>query len=110
MELQCIRDQMETEQVMMAKPTQVTVEAEAALPGGLREEARVYFADAAVSMNGGEMTGSRILAEGRVTFHALYAQGDMRQVAALETTADFSQALPLTWFYFKVLHLLGILI
>lgn len=95
MELQCIRDQMETEQVMMAKPTQVTVEAEAALPGGLREEAKVYFADAAVSMNGGEMTGSRILAEGRVTFHALYAQGDMRQVAALETTADFSQTLPL---------------
>ncbi len=95
MELQCIRDHMETEQVLQAKPTQVTVEAEAALPGGLREEARVYFADATVNMTGGEFSGSRMMAEGKVIFHALYAQGDMRNVAALETTADFSQALPL---------------
>lgn len=95
MELQCIRDHMETEQVVKAKPTQITVEAEAALPGGLREEARVYYADAAVNMTGGEMTGSRMLAEGKVIFHALYAQGDMRNVRVMETTADFSQTLPL---------------
>ena len=95
MELQCIRDHMETEQVLQAKPTQVTVEAEAALPGGLREEAKVYFADASVNMTGGEFSGSRMMAEGKVIFHALYAQGDMRNVAAMETTADFSQALPL---------------
>ena len=95
MELQCIRDHMETEQVLQFRPAQVTVEAEAPLPGGLREEARVYFADASVSMGSGEATGSRLLAEGKVIFHALYAQGDMRNIAALETTADFSQALPL---------------
>ena len=95
MELQCIRDHMETEQILQAKPTQVTVEAEAALPGGLREEAKVYFADASVNMGSGEMTGSRIMAEGKITFHALYAQGDMRNIAVMETTADFSQALPL---------------
>lgn len=95
MELQYMKDQLETEQVLQAKPTQVTVEAEAALPGGLREEAKVYFADASVSVQSGEMSGSRVVAEGRVTFHALYAQGDMRHVAALETAADFSQSLPL---------------
>lgn len=95
MELQCIKDNLETEQVLQAKPTQVTVEAEAALPGGLREEARVYYADAAAHVHSGELTGGRITAEGRVVFHALYAQGDMRHVAALETAADFTQALPL---------------
>ena len=36
MELQLIRDNMETEQRLSAKPVQITVEAEAALPGGLR--------------------------------------------------------------------------
>lgn len=95
MELQWIKDHLETEQVLQAKPTQVTVEAEAALPGGLREEAKVFFADAAVSAQGGELTGNRMLAEGQVIFHALYAQGDMRNVQVLETTASFSQPLPL---------------
>ena len=95
MELQLIHDHMETEQVLSARPAQVSVETEVALPGGLREEARVYYADAAVAMQGGEMTGSRITADGRVTFHVLYAQGDLSKIAALETTADFSQALPL---------------
>ena len=95
MDLQYMKDQLETEQVLQAKPTQITVEAEAALPGGLREEARVYFADAIVSMQSGELSGNRVAAEGKVTFHALYAQGDLRHVSALETTADFSQSLPL---------------
>ena len=93
--MELIRENMETEQVIAAKPTQVSVEAEVALPGGLREEARVYYADAAAAVNGGELTGSRVTADGRVTFHVLYAQGDLSRVRALETTADFSQALPL---------------
>lgn len=95
MEMQLLRENMETEQVLSARPTQVTVEAEVALPGGLREEARVYFADGTVWVTGGEMTGSRATAEGRVTFHVLYAQGDLSKVTALETGADFSQTLPL---------------
>ena len=95
MEMQWIRENMETEQMIAAKPTQVSVEAEVALPGGLREEARVYYADASAAVNGGELTGSRVTADGRVTFHVLYAQGDLAHVDALETSADFSQALPL---------------
>ncbi len=95
MELQCIKDHLETEQVLLTRPTQVTVEAEAALPGGLREEAKVYYADAAAHVQAGELAAGRILAEGKVVFHALYAQGDMGHVAALETAADFSQSLPL---------------
>ncbi len=95
MEFEWIRENMETEQIIAAKPTQVSVETEVALPGGLREEARVYFADATAVVNGGELTGSRATADGRVTFHVLYGQGDLANVRALEAAADFSQALPL---------------
>lgn len=96
METQWIRDHMETEQMIAAKPTQVSVEAEVALPGGLREEAKVYYADAEALVNGGELAGSRVTADGKVVFHVLYAQGDLSRVNALEASADFSQAMPLT--------------
>ncbi len=89
------REQIDIEQVLSARPSQTTVEAEIALPGGLREEARVYHCDATVRMNGGEMAGSRVTADGRVTFHVLYAQGDLTKIAALEAGADFTQTLPL---------------
>lgn len=95
MDTQWIRENMETEQIIAAKPVQISVETEAALPGGLREEARVYFADAAAVLSGGELAGSRVNVDGRVTFHVLYAQGDLAKVNALEASADFSQALPL---------------
>ena len=93
--MEWIRENMETEQVMAAKPTQTVVEAEVALPGGLREEARVYYADASALVNGGELAGNRVSTDGRVTFHVLYAQGDLSNVKALETSADFAQAMPL---------------
>ena len=90
-----IRENMETEQWISAKPTQTAAETEVALPGGLREEARVYFADAAMAVNGGELTGTRVSTDGRVTFHVLYSQGDLAQVKEIEVPADFSQSLPL---------------
>ncbi len=95
MDVRIIRENMETEQVLAAKPTQTVVETEIALPGGLREEARVYYAGATVAVNGGELMGNRITADGRVTFHVLYAQGDLSHVSSLETTADFAQQMPL---------------
>ncbi|MBE5787387.1 MAG: hypothetical protein E7324_07585 [Clostridiales bacterium] len=95
MDMQFVMDRMETEQVFSARPTQAVVEAEVTLPGGLREEARVYYADATLALGHGEMTGNRIQADGRVTFHVLYGQGDLSKVSVLETAADFSQALPL---------------
>ena len=95
MEVKIVRENMEAAQVFAAKPMQAVVETEAALPGGLRDEARVYSAEANVQTNGGELAGGRITVDGRVTFHVLYAQGNLAHVAALETTADFSQALPI---------------
>lgn len=95
MDIPWIRDNLETEEIFTAKPVQFTVEAEAVLPGGLREEAQVYYADAEAVALGGELTGNRITADGKVNFHVLYAQGDMKKVQALEASADFSQTLPL---------------
>ncbi len=41
------------------------------------------------------MTGTRVSADGRVTFHVLYAQGDLAHVKVIEVSADFTQSLPL---------------
>lgn len=76
MDIQWVRDNLETEELLAAKPAQITVESEAALPGG-------------------ELNGNRITVDGKANFHALYAQGDMKRVQALEASADLSQALPL---------------
>jgi hypothetical protein len=71
------------------------VEAEATLPGGLREEARVYLADASAYIVGCEASGSRMTADGRVNFHALYAQGNLNKLSSLDASADFAQQLTL---------------
>lgn len=93
MEIEWVRENMETEQALPLKPVQIAVETEAALPGGLREEARVLHAEALPAVSGAEWAGGRATVDGKVTFHVLYAQGDMDRVRALEATADFSQSL-----------------
>lgn len=93
--MEWIREQLEVERVVSARPAQITVETEAALPGGLREEARVLHADATAAVNGGEWVGGRVSVDGRVTFHVLYAQGDMERVRALEAAAPFAHTLAL---------------
>ena len=80
MEMQWIRENMETEQIISAKPTQVTVETEVALPGGLREEARVYYTDAAVQVNGAFVISYNVQFQLRVTcflcaFNASFRHG-----------------------------------
>lgn len=90
-----IRDHLETEQTFYARPTQITVETEAPLPGGLREEAKVFYVTAQVNMGGGELAGNRITADGKVNFRVLYAQGELSRVSFLEAAADFSQVMPL---------------
>lgn len=93
MDMQIKRENRETEQLISLKPVQTMIEAEVTLPGSLRDEARVYFADATVEMDNGEITGSRVMASGKTTFHVLFAQGDLSKVQPLEATADFTQSL-----------------
>ena len=71
MEIEWIRENMETEQVVPLQTAQIAVETEAALPGGLREEARVLHADALSAVSGGEWAGGRAAVDGKVTFHVL---------------------------------------
>jgi len=86
----------EMTQTVSFKPVQVIVEAEAALPGGLRDEARVYYAGAHASVKNAEIQNGKIDAEGKVCFKVLYAQGDLQHVIPLEIGADFSHAISLS--------------
>ena len=93
MDMTVARENIEAQRVVNIKPALITVEAEAALPGSLREKAEVYIADADAYILGGEAAGGRVTADGRVSFHAVYAQGDMRRLLGLDAVKSFSQTL-----------------
>ena len=70
--------------------SQAVVEGEVALPGGLREETHVLSTEAMAVLDRSLAENGRVTADGKVTFHVLYTQGDPTHVNALEATADFS--------------------
>lgn len=86
----------EMAQTVSFKPVQVIVEAETALTGGLRDEARVYYAGAHASVKNAEIQNGKIDTEGKVCFKVLYAQGDLQHVIPLEVGADFSHVIGLS--------------
>lgn len=90
MEMRAIRENVYLESRAGSVRSQAVVEGEITLPGGLREEARVLHAGAMAYLNSVEASQDRVTAAGRVTFHALYTQGDPGKVCAMEATADFS--------------------
>lgn len=70
--------------------SQAVVEGEVALPGGLREETRVLCAEAMAALDRALVENARVTAEGKVSFHVLYTQGDPTRVSALEASAEFT--------------------
>lgn len=78
---------------LRAAPQQFAVEAEAALPGGLRDEVRLFYTEAQAEPAQAEAVGSRLTVSGRVNFRALYAQGDLTRVRCAEGSGDFSRVL-----------------
>lgn len=70
--------------------SQAVVEGEVALPGGLREETHVLSAEAMAVLDRSLAEGGRVTADGKVTFHVLYTQGDPTRVSALEASAEFT--------------------
>ena len=70
--------------------SQAVVEGEVALPGGLREETHVLSTEAMAVLDRSLAENGRVTADGKVTFHVLYTQGDPTRVNALEATADFT--------------------
>ena len=76
-----------------AVPQQMEIEAEVTLPGGLRDEVRILYADAVATPQACEGNGGRVTVSGTVDFHVLYAQGDLTRVKAAEARGDFSRTL-----------------
>lgn len=81
--------------ILRALPQNTAVEAEAALPGGLRDEVRVFYTAASAVPVSAEAVGGKLHVGGRVLFRALYAQGDLTRVRAVEATSDFTRQLAL---------------
>ena len=87
------RETIEAGSLLRAQPQQVTVEAEATLPGGLRDEVLLLYTDAQALPLSAESVGGRVNVNGRVVFRTLYAQGDLTRVRSVEEMRDFSRAL-----------------
>lgn len=93
MSVQFVKDTIFGGTPVRAVPQQAAVEAEITLPGGLRDEVRILYADASVVPQQCEAAGGRATVSGKVDFHVLYAQGDLTRVKAAEVSRDFSRAL-----------------
>ncbi len=95
MSVQIQRESMENGKLLRAAPQQTAVEAETPLPGGLRDEVRLFYTEASAVPLGYEAVGNRLTVSGRVTFRTLYAQGDLTRVRCAEAMSDFSRTLTL---------------
>ena len=78
---------------LRAPAQQASVEAEAALPGGLRDEVLLFYTEAQALPLTAETVGDRVNVSGRVAFRALYSQGDLTRVRSVEESRDFSRSL-----------------
>ena len=78
---------------LRAPAQQASVEAEAALPGGLRDEVLLFYTEAQALPLTAETVGDRVNVTGRVAFRALYSQGDLTRVRSVEESRDFSRSL-----------------
>lgn len=78
---------------LRAAAQQAEVEAEAALPGGLRDEVLLFYTEAQALPLSAETLGDRVTVNGRVVFRALYSQGDLTRVRSVEEMRDFSRQL-----------------
>lgn len=88
-----LREELPLRRFAGEKLGQAVVEGEVALPGGLREETIVLSAEAMAVLEQAEVQADRVDADGKVTFHVLYTQGDPTVVSALEASAEFSHSL-----------------
>ncbi len=95
MELRLMKENIQMEQPAGSAQSQAVVEGEITLPGGLREEAHVLSAQGMAVIDSVEAMQDRASVTGKVTFHALYTQGDPDKVHAIEASADFTHLMDL---------------
>ena len=85
-----LREELPLQRFVGENLSQAVVEGEVALPGGLREETTVLCAEAMAVLDRSDVQTDRVDADGKVTFHVLYTQGDPTHVSSLEASAEFS--------------------
>lgn len=91
-----LREELPLQRFVGEELGQAVVEGEIALPGGLREETSVLCAEAMAVLERSDVQTDRVTADGKVTFHVLYTQGDPTLVSSLEATAEFSHPMEFT--------------
>lgn len=89
MDIRLLKENIQMERLAAIGRGQTVVEGEITLPGGLREEARALHAGGMAVIDTVEALQDKVSIGGKVTFHALYTQGDPGKVQAIEATADF---------------------
>lgn len=95
MELELTRETLRFERFVTRGEEQVTIEGEATLPGSMRDAVTVLSVQAQAHLNGAQAGAGEAAVRGRVCFQVLYTQGDLTRVRALETSCDFTHAMPL---------------
>ncbi len=95
MEMKIVRESVEVERLIAASEEQAVVEGEVALPGSMRDAARILHTDAQIIVGNVETLADRLALDGQVVFHVLYTQGDPTRVQTLEAACDFSHQMEL---------------
>ncbi len=90
MDMKIVRESVEVERLIAASEEQAMVEGEVALPGSMRDAARILHTDAQMIIGAVETQVDRLAMDGQVVFHVLYTQGDPKRVQTLEAACDFS--------------------
>ena len=93
MELTLSRETLCFERLALSQREQVSVEGEATLPGSMRDAVTVLSVQAQAYLEKAEAVAGGVLLKGHVSFPALYTQGDLTRIRAMETTCDFEHSI-----------------
>lgn len=92
MEMTLSRETLCFERLAWAGQEQVSVEGEATLPGSMRDAVTVLSVQAQAYLEDAQATAGGVTLRGHVSFQALYTQGDLTRIRAMETTCDFEHS------------------
>ena len=93
MELTLSRETLCFERLALSQREQVSVEGEATLPGSMRDAVTVLSVQAQAYLEKAEAVAGGVMLKGHVSFQALYTQGDLTRIRAMETTCDFEHSI-----------------
>jgi len=93
MELTLSRETLCFERLALLQREQVSVEGEATLPGSMRDAVTVLSVQAQAYLEKAEAVAGGVMFKGHVSFQALYTQGDLTRIRAMETTCDFEHSI-----------------